>query len=192
MHHPEALEPIVAFVRGLGMGVEYGEGARDGFLPGINIHAGVIHIDPDTLLAPGDILHEAGHIIVVPRRYWPRLGRDLQADIEGLVAEQSGEGQTPDPLLVRAVQQGEQMATAWSYAVVHHLGLPQECLFFPGSYRVGPYEGVHPFQAWIEQGSHFGPLCLAQADMTGYSGLFAYMGNNGLPPFPHMTRWTVD
>lgn len=192
MKHPEALEPIVAFLRGLGMEVVYGDGAQGGFLPGVNIHAGVIHVDPDSLLEAGDVLHEAGHIIVVPRRYWPRLGRDLQADIEALVAEQSGPGQTPDPLLVRAARQGEQMAQAWSYAVVRHLGLPLESLFFPGSYRVGPYEGTHPFQTWIEQGTHFGPLFLAQAELTGFSGLFAYMGNNGLPPFPHVSRWTVD
>lgn len=192
MKHPEALEPVVAFLRGIGMEIEYGEGAHGGFLPGVNIHAGVIHVDPGTLLEAGDVLHEAGHIIVLPRRYWPRMESDLQASIEAIVAEQSGPDKTPDPLVARAAQQGEQMAQAWSYAVVHHLGLPQECLFFPGSYRIGPYEGTHPFQAWIEQGSHFGPLFLAGAGMTGFSGLFAYMGDNGLAPFPRMTRWTVD
>ncbi|CAO3363303.1 hypothetical protein [Azospirillum melinis] len=192
MKYPEALEPVVAFLRGIGMEVEYGEGAHGGFLPGVNIHSGVIHIDPDSLLEAGDVLHEAGHIIVVPRHYWPRLGSDLQASIEAIVAEQSGPDETPDPLVARAAQHGEQMAQAWSYAVVRHLGLPQECLFFPGSYRVAPYEGIHPFQAWIEQGSHFGPLFLAGANLTGFSGLFAYMGNNGLAPFPQMARWSVD
>lgn len=192
MHHPEALEPIVAFLRGIGMDIEYGEGARNGFLPGVNIHAGVIHIDPGTLLGPGDVLHEAGHMIVVPRRYWPRLGRDLQVDIEALVAEETGPDRSADPRLVRAAQQGEFMSQAWSYAVVLHLGLPLECLFFPGSYKRDQYEGTHPMQVWLEQGTHFGPLALAQAGMTGSSGMFANLTGNDLPPFPHMTRWTVD
>lgn len=47
-------------------------------------------------------------------------------------------------------------------------------------------------QLWLERGTHYGPLYLAQAGMTGYSGVFAHMGDNGLPPFPHMTRWTVE
>ncbi len=192
MHHPEALEPIVAFLRGIGMEIEFGEGARNGFLPGVNIHAGVIHVDPDTLLGAGDLLHEAGHIIVVPRRFWPRLGTDLQVDIEALLAEETGPDGGEDPLLTRAAQQGELMSQAWSYAVALHLGLPMGCLFFPGSYKRDQYEGTHPIQAWIECGTHYGPMALAQAGMTGFSGIFSYMGDNGLPSFPHMARWSVD
>lgn len=192
MYHPEALEPIVAFLRGIGMNIEFGSGAHGGFLPGVNIHAGVIHVDPDTLLGPGDVLHEAGHIIVVPRCYWPRLGTDLQADIEALVAEQTGPDKSLDPRLALAARQGEFMSQAWSYAVVLHLGLPLNSLFFPGSYKYDRYEGTHPMLAWLEQGTHNGPLALAQSGMTGFSGVFAFMGNNGLPPFPHMTRWTLD
>ncbi|WP_109105844.1 hypothetical protein [Azospirillum sp. TSO35-2] len=192
MYHPEALEPIVTFLRGLGLGVEYGEGARDGFLPGVNIHAGAIHVDPDALLGPGDLLHEAGHIIVLPRRFWPLVGKDLQADIDGLLAEQTARDGVADPVLTMAARQGEFMSQAWSYAVVRHLGLPMGCLFFPGSYRYDSYEGAHPMLAWLEQGTHMGPNALADAGMTGFSGMFAFLGDNGLPPFPHMTRWTLD
>ncbi|WP_029011251.1 hypothetical protein [Azospirillum halopraeferens] len=192
MHHREALEPIVDFVRGVGISVEYGEGARGGFLPGVNIRDGVIHVDPDTLVGSGDVLHEAGHIAVVPRRYWPRLGRDIQADLEALVAEETADGGTADPQLVAAVRMGEFMSQAWSYAVARHLSVSQEAIFFRGSYQFHEYEGLHPMLAWLERGTHFGPLALAQAGMTGFSGLLDHMGNNGLPPFPHMTRWSID
>ncbi len=192
MYHPEALEPIVAFLRGIGMQVEYGEGGREGFLSGVNIHAGVIHVDPETLLGPGDLLHEAGHMIVLPRQYWPLMNRDMQADIDALLAEQTARDGTPDPVLTRAARQGEFMSQAWSYAVVQHLGLPQECLFFPGSYKCTDYQGTHPMRAWIEQGTHFGLVPLAQAGFTGYIGMFAHMGSNGLAPFPQMARWTLD
>ncbi|WP_207459241.1 hypothetical protein [Azospirillum sp. SYSU D00513] len=192
MHHPEALEPIVAFLRGIGMGVEYGEGARGGFLPGANIRAGVMHVDPDTLVGPGDLLHEAGHIVVVPRRFWARLGSNLQVDIEALLAEAVASGDAAAPQLDMAARQGEFMAQAWSYAAVLHLGLPPECIFFPGSYHCDRYEGTHPMQAWLERGTHLGPLSLARAGLTGFPGLFAHMGSNGLSPFPHMTRWSID
>lgn len=192
MHHPEALDPIVAFLRGIGMRVEFGERAHNGFLPGVNIIAGTIHVDPDTLVGSGDVLHEAGHFVTVPRRYWPRLGTDVLADIEAIIEEETGPDRSADPLLTLAAKQGESMAQAWSYAVARHLGVPQGCIFFPGSYKFHDYEGPHPMQAWLEGGTHYGPLTLAQIGMTGFSGMFGYMGDNGLPPFPHMTRWTVD
>ena len=192
MHHPEALVPVIGFLRGIGMEVEYGERAHNGFLPGVNIHGGVIHVDPDTLLGPGDLLHEAGHMIVVPRRFWSRLGTDLQEDIETLLREETAPDGSPDPQLTAAARQGEFMSQAWSYAVVQHLNLPMGCLFFPGSYKYDRYEGTHPMLAWLEQGTHVGPLALAHAGMTGFSGMFAYVGQNGLPPFPQMSRWTLD
>ncbi|WP_298375715.1 hypothetical protein [Azospirillum sp.] len=192
MYHPEALAPIVAFLRDLGVGVEYGEGAHGGFLPGVNIHGGVIHVDPGTLVGSGDLLHEAGHIIFVPRRFWGRLGTDLQAAVEALAAEEAGRDEATDARLKVAVTQGEWMAHAWSYAAALHLGVSPSCIFFPSTHKRVDYEGTHPMQLWLERGTHYGPLYLAQVGMTGYSGVFAHMGDNGLPPFPHMTRWTVD
>lgn len=192
MHHPEALEPIVTFLRGIGLEVHEGAGAHDGFLPGVNIHSGAIHVAPATLMGAGDLLHEAGHIIVVPRRLWPRLGRDLQSDIEALAASETGPDGATDPHLARAVQMGEFMSQAWSFAVTRHLGLPPECVFFPGSYRHERYEGTHPMQAWLERGTHHGLMALAQTGMTGYAGVFGMLHDNGLPPFPHMARWTLD
>jgi hypothetical protein len=185
-YHPEALDPIVAFLRQVGFGVEFGPGAAGGFLPGVNIQAGVIHVDPETLVSPGDLLHEAGHMAILPKKFRPHLGTDLQADMEAAIAAEA------DPALNGLIQQGEFMAQAWSYAAALHLGLPPECIFFPGSYKVDAYEGTHPMQKWLESGTHHGPSGLAQAGMTGFSGLFAFMGDNGLAPFPHMARWVQE
>lgn len=192
MYHPEGLEPIVTFLRGIGVGVEFGAGAEGGFLPGSNVRAGVLHVDPDRLPGAGDLLHEAGHIIMVPRRLWPRLNRDLQADIEALAAEEAAKQGSASPVLAHAVQMGEFMSQAWSYAVLRRLGLPQECVFFPGSYSCSDYKGLHPMLAWLERGTHYGPMALAQVGMTGFSGIFGMMHSNGLPAFPEMARWTLD
>ncbi|AUN29625.1 hypothetical protein [Niveispirillum cyanobacteriorum] len=192
-YHPEALEPIVAFLRGIGIGVEFGPGAQNGFLPGVNIHAGVIHVDPETLVGPGDLLHEAGHMAVLPKRYRSGLGSDLDADMHRLIAEEVGPGIPDDAILAVPKQQGEFMAQAWSYAAALHIGVPPDCIFFPGSYKHDDYEGVHPMQAWIESGTHYGPAALARVGMTGPAGIFAMMGGgNGLPPYPVMSRWVQD
>ncbi|CBS91611.1 hypothetical protein [Azospirillum lipoferum] len=192
MYYAEALEPMVGFLRSIGIGVEYGEGAKGGFLPGVNIHAGVIHVDPDTLVGSGDVLHEAGHIAVVPRAYWPRLNRDLQGDARAQVAAAEQAGDPAAVHLRRAAESGELMAQAWSYAAALHLGYSPACVFFPGSYYHEPYEGDHPTHVWLESGTHFGPVMLAQAGITGFSGIVGAAWNNGLPPFPQMSRWTVD
>ncbi|OYQ33540.1 hypothetical protein CHU95_14220 [Niveispirillum lacus] len=192
-YHPEALEPIVTFLRDIGIGVEFGPGAQNGFLPGVNIHAGVIHVDPETLVGSGDLLHEAGHIAIMPRRFHAQLGSDLEADTHRVIAQEVGEGIPSDPILAAPLQQGELMAQAWSYAAALHIGVPPACVFFPGSYKHHEYEGQHPMERWIESGSHFGLRALATVGMTGYAGLFALMGaDNTLPPFPVMSRWVQD
>lgn len=192
-YHPEALEPIVTFLRDIGIAVEFGAGAQNGFLPGVNIHAGVIHVDPDALVAPGDLLHEAGHMAVLPKRFRSGLGSDLDADMHRLIEEEVGPGLPDDPILAMPKQQGEFMAQAWSYAAALHIGVPPDCIFFPGSYKHDDYEGLHPMQAWIEQGTHYGPAALARVGMTGPTGIFAMMGGaNGLPPYPFMSLWVQD
>ncbi len=192
-YHPEALDPIVTFLRGIGIGVEFGPGAHNGFLPGVNIHAGVIHVDPETLVAPGDLLHEAGHMAILPSRFRHKLGSDLEADMHRAIAEEVGDGVPDDPILALPKQQGELMAQAWSYAAALHIGVPSECIFFPGSYKHDQYEGQHPMLAWIERGTHYGPMGLARVGMTGPAGIFAMgLGVNGLAPFPAMARWVQE
>jgi len=191
MYHREALEPIVDFVRGIGIGVEVGELGRHGLLPGTNVQGGVIHVDPETLIGSGDLLHEAGHIAIIPRRHWPRLGRDLQASVEAVLAEETAAG-APDPKLAKAVAMGEMMAQAWSYGAARHIGVSPGAVFFPGTHKHQQFEGTHPMQAWIESGTHYGILALAEVGLTGFGGMFSHMGDNGLPPFPRFSRWTVD
>ncbi|HYC06070.1 MAG TPA: hypothetical protein VED40_22465 [Azospirillaceae bacterium] len=191
MHHREALEPILAFLGGIGIGVAFGERGRGGFLPGTNVQGGVIHVDLETLPGSGDLLHEAGHIAIVPRRHWHRLGPDLQADVETALADETAAGE-PDPALRMAAGMGEFMAQAWSYAAALQAGVTPASVFFPGSYKHHEYQGAHPMQAWIESGTHHGARALAEVGMTGFSGLFRHFGDNGLPPFPQMNRWTLD
>lgn len=192
-YHPEALEPIVTFLRDIGFDVEFGAGAHNGFLPGVNIHAGVIHVDPDTLVGPGDLLHEAGHMAVLPKRFRSGLGSDLDADMHRLIEEEVGPGMPVDPILAVPKQQGEFMAQAWSYAAALHIGVPPACIFFPGSHKHHDYEGQHPMERWIESGTHYGPMALARVGMTGPAGLFAMMiGDNRLPPYPIMSRWVQE
>lgn len=195
MYYAECLTPMIQFLRGIGIGVEVSaEGAAGGFLPGVNIHAGVIHLDPETLVGSGDLLHEAGHIAILPRRFRAKLNRDLNADMKAAIeAEQGGPGIPADPVLAQPYTTDEMMAQAWSYAAALHIGVPPDSIFFPGAYKHHDYQGVHPMQAWIESGTHLGLDALAQAGMTGFAGIFSLLyPSNGLDPFPQMAKWVQE
>lgn len=194
MYYAECLTPMIDFLRGIGIGVEVdAKGAADGFLPGVHIHAGVIHVDPDTLVGSGDLLHEAGHIAILPRRFHASLNRDLFADMRAAIEAEQGPGMPADPVLSQPYGTDEMMAQAWSYAAAVHIGVPPDSIFFPGAYKHHDYEGTHPMQRWIESGTHYGIAALGRAGMTGFVGIFAELHpDNGLPPYPQMAKWVQE
>jgi hypothetical protein len=101
---------LVTFVRSIGIEVYACTINWKTQFPGLDIKAGVVLIDKNQLIHPGNILHEAGHIAVHdPARrkqpkFQPRNGEELSA-------------------------------LAWSYAAVVYLGLNSELVFYPGSYH---------------------------------------------------------
>jgi hypothetical protein len=105
-------EQIVAFLREIGLVVEERMLTAETFLPGVTIEHGVILYDPERLAYPGDLLHEAGHLAVVP-----------SDEREQLMANVGPDG-------------GQELAAiAWSYAACLHLKLPVAVLFHPDGYK---------------------------------------------------------
>ena len=115
------LDRIFAFLRGIGLKIHLAELPEKTFLPGIQIVANGLNVDIDALLYPGDLLHEAGHLAVMPPE-----NRRLEAPPTGDAAE-------------------EIAAIAWSYAAVLHLGLPPEVVFHPHGYRGNGNNLAHGF-----------------------------------------------
>lgn len=86
------------------------------FLPGISIRNGSLVIDKEKLKYPGDILHEAGHLAVVPPQDRPVLN---EYDIA-----------------IRPQRKEEEMMTiAWSYAVCVHLSKSSRFVFHGDGYK---------------------------------------------------------
>ena len=105
-------QTIIEFLREIGLTV-VARGVPSGtVLPGISIDHGAIVVDRDTLLHPGDLLHEAGHLAVVPPTE--------RAAFHENVGDDGGM---------------EMAAIAWSYAAAVHLGVPLDELFHDGGYR---------------------------------------------------------
>jgi hypothetical protein len=154
---------ILQFLRAIGIDVQ--EEALDDrcFLPGVQIRAGALVVDRARLQWPGDLLHEAGHLAVLPAALRP-----LQS------------GALHDCELVPHA--GEAEAMAWAYAAACAIGLPAEELFHGGGYHgqsaglimtftLGVYPGLHGLmQSGMAQG-------MAQAQASGTAA------------YPRMLRW---
>lgn len=181
----EYFDEIVTFLRQIGLPLEVGPFGAEGFLPGITIIDGVLRVDPAHLYVSGDLLHEAGHMAIVPARLRGRLGSNLEESLRDLIAGDD------DPLAALALQQTESMAIAWSYAALQALRLPPTVIFFAGGYRMVP-EQQERFVTLLDNGNFFGIGHLASIGLTGPCGIMAMMLQNGLAPYPQMTKWLQD
>ena len=103
-HDLALFEQCIEFLNKIGIETAFRKIGNKSFLPGLLINKGMIIIDKDALEHPGDILHEAGHIAVVPTFERPGLSE------KGIIKRKNREGE-------------EIMAIAWSYAACIYLSI---------------------------------------------------------------------
>lgn len=156
------IKVLVNFLQEIGLTVKFEKESEPGFLPGIHIKSGGLSIDPDQILYPGDILHEAGHLATLP--YAIRCELD---------------GKLPDTDKHRGA---ELMTLAWSYAAALHLNIPASVVFHEHGYKGASENLIDNF----EQGRVIGLPLLQYYGMTYDQKNAALLG---VKPFPHMVSW---
>ena len=154
---------ITSFLQNIGIECTTATLPENTFLPGVDIHNGGILIDPERLQHPGDILHEAGHIAVVPAQQ--------RAALSGNVGED-------DPNAMG----NEIAAILWSYAALRAIGLPEETVFHEQGYKGQSDWHMNNFQT----GNYIG---LPLLEWMGLCAGPAKAEATGLAPFPAMTAW---
>ncbi|HTS49341.1 MAG TPA: hypothetical protein VMH05_15420 [Bryobacteraceae bacterium] len=150
---------IAEFLASIGIVVRAGELPAETFLPGIAIDRGVLVIDEDRLMYPGDLLHEAGHLALMPAEERANAGSDTGND--------------------GGVEMG---ATAWSFAAATEMKLPLEIVFHDGGYRGESKAIIENFT----QGRYFGVPILVWLGLTVDP---LKPDGSSIPPFPNMRRW---
>ncbi len=153
---------IAEFLTGIGITVRQEKISEETFLPGIKLEHGGLVVDESLLAYPGDMLHEAGHLAVVPSE------RRRQIYINA----------GPDPA-------EEMMAIAWSYAAIIHLGMEPTVLFHDGGYRGWSPTLIQNFR----DGRYF---AVPMLQWLGLSTEPPRAKELGIPPYPHMIRWLLD
>jgi hypothetical protein len=132
------------------------------FMPGLEVLDGVIVIDPDRLRYPGDILHEAGHIALLPAEKRPLFSGNV---LEALPEER-----------------GHELGVIlWTYAASLHLELPLDFVIHD--------DGYHKSAPWLREqltsGTYLGlPLLVWMGLCEDPS-----KQSSGGRAFPRMTKW---
>lgn len=153
---------IVAFLQHIGLRVQKGTVPGETILPGILVERGGLVYDDGRLAHPGDLLHEAGHLAVLPR-----IEREA---LHGDVATGPGE---------------EMAAIAWSWAACVHLRLDHDVLFHPDGYRGGADALIDNFR----QQRYVGVPMLEWRGLTDYQRPGAAQSQTR---YPLMKRWLCD
>ncbi len=103
---------ILDWIQQIGLTVRFAPLGTATFLPGVTLEPGGLIVDPERLLYPGDLLHEAGHLATMLPAQRALAGVNAGSDM------------------------GEEIAAqAWSYAAAVHLGLVPEIVFHATGYK---------------------------------------------------------
>lgn len=131
MHCPYA-EAAVQFLRNIGLIVEVENGAS-GFIEHVAIVSGELRVDPH---APASgLLHEAGHLAIVPARFRNYLSGNLDEGMEAIFSELDQMRLEPDSPLERAMLQvSDPEATAWAWAAGKAIGIPEDMIIQNSEY----------------------------------------------------------
>lgn len=125
-------EQVMEFLHGIGLPVEI-EAGSTGFIDHVAVVNGGLRVDPR---APASgLLHEAGHLAVVPAQFRHLMNGDLEASMDLICSKLAHLNLEPDSPLDRAVMQsGETEATAWSWAAGKAIGLPDKQIIKTSEY----------------------------------------------------------
>jgi hypothetical protein len=151
---------MIDFLKGIGVSVRAGSVPETTVVPGIHIERGGLVVDETRLRYPGDLLHEAGHIVVRQRDQW----ESINGDVGGDAAE-------------------EMAAIAWSYAAAIHVGIDPAVVFHPAGYKGGS-------EAIISSLARPGGIGVPMLEWFGMSAGAKKAAELGVAAFPAMLRWT--
>jgi hypothetical protein len=168
MHHREYYRPIFDFIADVGLSIAEAPLPKTTFLPGIAIRSGGLVVDPEALLWPSDLLHEAGHLAVLPAAVRASAD-DALIDVLGL--EHAGESE----------------AMAWAYAAASHIGLPMNVLIHEGGYKGRSTEILSMYAYGIYPGLR--GLCeTGMSAAPGFGAIDDGAIDDGVR-YPQMRRW---
>jgi hypothetical protein len=126
-------QKVMNFLNEVGLPVSVVPGAT-GFVKNIVLVEGTVQVDPKCL--PSTMLHEAGHLAVIPSRYRHMMSGNLYKSMRQIFEIAEMNYMDPyDPLTRALLQTGDPEVTAWAWAVGKHLGIPEKLIILDNQYE---------------------------------------------------------
>lgn len=158
---------------------------QEGFLPGVWIHHGTLHFT--TKAQVGDLLHDAGHLAVIPSSFRSMMHGNLYNSLRQILSSTSALD-PEDPTAIAVMQADDLSATAWGWACGIHLGIDPKLVIPAESYgnsgdeirgmlTHNRYLGIHGLQR--------SGFCSARAPFTDGSSTTS----ETRPIFPKLAFW---
>jgi hypothetical protein len=167
------------FLQSIGIPAHLVPGSQ-GFIDHIRIKQGSLEVDPTCPVS--NLLHEAGHLAVVPQRFRTLMDGNLDDSFAVMFEQLHSLDLPPDDALVTAcLQSSECEATAWAWAAGEHLGIPPKVRILDEEYA-GDGETV---RLQLMARAYFGINGLAHA---GFCVTRARPGVT-LPAYPKLAYW---
>lgn len=131
----DSLKITFEFLNDIGLPAVWHPGAH-GFARHVRIAEGRLLVDPRC--AASNLLHEAGHLAIVPTAYRHLISDDVEAGAAKMIDDIWSMDLDPDHPLVRAaIQCSDPEATAWAWAAGLAVGLDQEKIIQDHEYDGG-------------------------------------------------------
>jgi len=173
------LDVTVQFFNSIGLITRYCDEAT-GFFPGVAVRQGTLAVGPDC--AVSDLLHEGGHLAVVPVQYRAYLDGNVGKGLYRMLDEIDALELHPDePLYRAALQASDKEVQAWGWACGAHLGIPEHLRILDAEFEG---EGASMRHA-LAHNCHAGINGLAHA---GFCLVRAQRGRN-VPVYPQLSHW---
>ncbi|MHD0644317.1 hypothetical protein ACYPKM_01605 [Pseudomonas aeruginosa] len=119
-----SLERTIAFLNQIGIKTILTETAG-GFLEHVRIVAGDLHVMPEA--TPSNVLHEAGHVAIVPSPYRQLMDNDVDLGVHEMFEQAKAKGiEVTQEQWQQLIQVSESEATAWAWAAGKAIGLEDE------------------------------------------------------------------
>lgn len=128
----EQLSRVLSFLDRIGIPYRLQEGCT-GFLDKVRIQRGALLVDPTCPVS--NVLHEAGHLAILPDQYRSRAGRNVDVVVKRMrlaaAADPAGHWNTRVDLTLSDAE-----ATAWAWAAGLAIGVPIEQIVLDSDHRV--------------------------------------------------------
>lgn len=170
------IQKAVNFLNGIGIKTVRGNVPNNSFIPGIKIWRGSLFYNHRVKAA--DLLHEAGHIAVVPSKYRIFCTGDMDKSYQRIwkAAAKNGDTDPMNPICQQIIQASECEAIAWSWAagtkarISARQIIPDDLRYFGG-------EGAE-IRQHLAAKCHFGINGLRAAGML-----------ESVKTYPQLARW---